>query len=172
MVHVHLRSFQAQDLPLIEPWFLDDETNRWLGGPDWPRLMLDLADRPLGEFRGAIETGRFRWTAWDGELPVGYVDCGIYDRWTTWDGERAVAEIDVPSGAVAFTVAPGCRRLGYGRQILQALFDAPEVADIELVGGGVEPQNVASIACLRSAGFSQENKEPDFEGMVYFVRRR
>jgi hypothetical protein len=61
---------------------------------------------------------------------------------------------------------------GYGRLILQALFDAPEVADVELIGGGVEPENVASIACLRSAGFSHENKEPDFEGMVYFVRRR
>ena len=78
----------------------------------------------------------------------------------------------MPSGAVAFTVAPARRRLGYGKLILQALFDAPEVADIELIGGGVEPENVASIACLRSAGFSQENKEPDFEGMVYFVRRR
>jgi ribosomal protein S18 acetylase RimI-like enzyme len=134
--------------------------------------MLDLADRPLSQFRGAMETGRFRWMAWDGDVPVGYVDCGTYDRWTTWDGERVTAAIEVPSGALTFTVAPAARRLGYGRQILDQLFDAPEVAEIELIGGGVEPENVASIACLRSARFSQESAEPDFEGIVYFIKRR
>jgi hypothetical protein len=60
VIQVHLRSFQAQELPLVEPWFLNDETKRWLGDPDWLRSMLDLADRPLGEFRAAMETGRFR----------------------------------------------------------------------------------------------------------------
>jgi hypothetical protein len=36
--------------------------------------MLDLADRPLGEFRGAVETGRFRWLAWVDDVAVGYID--------------------------------------------------------------------------------------------------
>jgi ribosomal protein S18 acetylase RimI-like enzyme len=169
---VQLRRFRPEELFLIEPWFLDPETERWLGGPHWPRLMLDLADRPFDEFRGAMETGRFHWLAWVGDAAVGYIDCGTYDRWTTWDGARVVGAIDVPSGALAFTVPPACRGLGYGRQVLCALFEAPEVADIALFGGGVEPENVASIACLRAAGFSQENEEPDFEGIVYFVRRR
>jgi RimJ/RimL family protein N-acetyltransferase len=85
---------------------------------------------------------------------------------------RVVRTIDVPSGALAFTVPPAYRGRGYCQQILHAVFDAPEVADIAVFGAGVEPENRASSACLRAAGFSQENEEPDFEGMVYFVRRR
>ena len=169
---IELRRFTRRELPQIEPWFSDDETQRWLGGPEWPRRMLDLAERPLDEFRGAVETGRFRWLAWREGVPLGYLDCGTYDRWTTWDGDEVVATIDVPSGALAFTVAPAYRRLGYGRQILNALFEAPEVSDIELFGGGVEPENVSSVACLRAAGFSQMEQDPDYEGMLHFVRRR
>jgi hypothetical protein len=48
--------------------------------------MLDLASRPLGEFRGATETGRYRWLAWERDRPVGCIDCGTTDRWTTWEG--------------------------------------------------------------------------------------
>jgi hypothetical protein len=49
-----LRAFEREQLALVEPWFLDSETNRWLGGPDWPRLMRNLADRALGEFRSPV----------------------------------------------------------------------------------------------------------------------
>jgi ribosomal protein S18 acetylase RimI-like enzyme len=169
---VRLQPFQREDLALIEPWFCDVETQRWLGGPDWPRLILDLADRPLGEFRGAWETGRFHWLAWVGDDPVGYLDCGTYDRRTTWNGEKVVGSIEVPSGALALTVAPACRRSGYGRRMLAALLEAPEVADIGLFDGGVEPENVPCGACLKSAGFRQQNLDADFEGMLYFVRDR
>ena len=169
---IELQTFQREELPLVEPWFLDAETQRWLGGPQWPRRMLDLAGRPLGEFRGAKETGRFRWLAWDGETPVGYLDCGTFDRWTTWDKDDITETVDVPSGGLALTVGPACRRVGYGREMLNALFEAPEVAEIQLFGGGVEPENVPCVACLKAAGFSQQDREPDFEGMVYFVRRR
>ena len=83
---LQLRPFERHHLPLVEPWFTDGDTRRWLGGPAWPRQMLDLADRPLGEFRGAAETGRYRWLAWDQGTAVGYIDCGTYDRWATWEG--------------------------------------------------------------------------------------
>jgi hypothetical protein len=45
--------------------------------------MLDLADAPLGIFRGAVETGRYRWLGWEDRRAVGYIDCGTHDRWTT-----------------------------------------------------------------------------------------
>jgi ribosomal protein S18 acetylase RimI-like enzyme len=169
---IRLRSFRRRELPLVEPWFSDPETQRWLGGPKWPRMMLDLADQPLGEFRGAMEIGRFRWLAWDGQVPVGYIDCGTFDRWTSWDGENVTETIDVPSGGLALTVAPECRRMGYGRQMLGALYESAEVADIGLFGAGVEPENASCVACLRAAGFRHLDPEPDFEGIVYFVRRR
>ena len=154
-----------------------------------------------------METGRFRWLAWDGDTAVGDIDCGTFDRWATGDERRATGDgrratsdgrratsderratsderratshgdnitgtIDVPSGGLALTLGPACRRRGYGRQMLNALFEAAEVADIELFGGGVEPEIVPCLACLKAAGFSQQDPEPDFEGMVYFVRRR
>lgn len=169
---IELRPFLRSQLRLVEPWFSDPLTQRWLGGPDWPRLMLDLAARPLAEFRGAMETGRLRWLAWDSETLVGYIDCGTFDRWTTWDGEKVTETIDVPSGGLALTVAPACRRIGYGRQMLNALFEAAEVADIKLFGAGAEPENVPCVSCLKAAGFTHQDPEPDFEGMIYYIRRR
>ena len=80
------RPFDREHLPLAEPWFTDAGTQRWLGGPGWARLMPGRAGRPLGEFRGAAETGRYRWLAWDRGTAVGYIDCGTYDRWATWEG--------------------------------------------------------------------------------------
>ena len=83
---MQLRSFAPGQLPLAQPWFADPDTQRWLGGPDWLPMMLNLADRPPGEFRGAVQTGRHRWLAWANGAAVGYIDCETYDRWTTWEG--------------------------------------------------------------------------------------
>jgi hypothetical protein len=145
-----LRPFTREHLSLVEPWFLDADTNRWLGGPDWPRLMLDLADRPLGEFRGAIETGRFRWLAWTSDRPIGYIDCGCYDRWTTWeggpDGRGVIATIGVPSGATAFLVDPDLRRRGYCTAMIGLLCKLPELAHIELLAAGSSPTMSAQFA--------------------------
>jgi Tetracyclin repressor-like, C-terminal domain len=82
---LELRPFGRKHLPLAGPWFAA-ATQRWLGGPAWPRQMLGRADRPLGEFCGAAETGRYRWLAWDQGAAVGSIDCGTYDRWATWEG--------------------------------------------------------------------------------------
>ena len=65
-------------------------------------------------------------------MPVGYIDCGTFDRWTTWDGNQVLEVVDVPSGGLALTVRG-------------------------LPGGG---------------RFTHQDTEPDFEGMVNFVRMR
>ena len=93
---------------------------------------------PLGEFRGARETGRFRWLAWEGEAPVGYLDCGTFDRWTTWETDDIAETVDVPSGGLALTVGPVPPSNGLWPRMLNALFQAPEVADIQLFRGGVD----------------------------------
>ncbi|HET8583851.1 MAG TPA: GNAT family N-acetyltransferase [Jatrophihabitans sp.] len=172
MGSVVLRPFESRHLPLVEPWFADAETQRWLGGPDWPRQMLALATRPLGEFRGASEMGRFRWIGWSDDVPVGYVDAGTFDRWTTWDGERVVGVMDWPCTTLAFVVAPTLRRRGYGTALLDAMLAAPELGHVELFGAGVEPGNVASVGCLLRAGFRALDADPDWEGFVYYVRSR
>jgi RimJ/RimL family protein N-acetyltransferase len=171
-----LRPFVPEQLPLTEPWFSDVETKRWLGDTDWPRRMLDLADRPLGEFRGAMETGRFRWLAWSGEDPVGYIDCGTFNRWTTWDvgpqGGQVVATIEAPSASIAYVVDPRCRGRGFAKAMIERLIEQPELSNVEVFGAGVEPDNVASVGALLKAGFRPLGAQPDFEGIIYFVWRR
>jgi RimJ/RimL family protein N-acetyltransferase len=171
-----LRPFTKSQLALVESWFADAETNRWLGGPDWPRLVLDLDDRPLGEFRGAIETGRYRWLAWDDDRPVGYIDCGTYDRWTTWEGgprgRGVIATTAVPSGSIAYVVDPDLRGRGYCRSMIELLLNLAGLAHIELFAAGVELGNVGSVRALLKSGFHPLDRDPDFEGVVYYAWRR
>jgi RimJ/RimL family protein N-acetyltransferase len=173
---LRLRPFQRRHLPLAEPWFTDPETRRWLGGPQWPRQMLDLAGRPLGEFRGAMETGRYRWLAWERDSPVGYVDCGTTDRWTTWEGgpggRGIISAIPVPSGSISYLADPARRGRGYGTAIITAVTATPELAHIALFTAGVEPANAASVGCLLKAGFRPLDPEPDWEGILYYARFR
>jgi RimJ/RimL family protein N-acetyltransferase len=173
---VQLRPFERGHLPLAQAWFADADTQRWLGGPDWLPEMLDLADRPLSEFRGAVETSRHRWLAWDNRTPVGYIDCGTYDRWTTWEGGpagRGVTDtIPVPCGSIAYVVDPGHRRRGYATAMITAVTTMPELAHIEFFTAGIEPENTASAGCLRDAGFQPLRPEPDWEGIVYYALSR
>ena len=176
MEGLRLRPFGWDDLPLVQPWFHDTDTQRWLGGPRWPRQMLEHSQRPLGEYRGARETGLYRWLAQIGDLPVGYIDCGTYDRWTTWEGgdggRGVVGTIDVPAAAIGYVVAPQWRRRGYGTAMILELMAMPELVDITLFAAGVEPANTASIRSLDRAGFHPLDPEPDWEGFVYYVRFR
>ena len=169
---LELRPFERKDLPLVEPWFLDAGTQRWLGGPAWPRQMLDRADRPLGGFRGATETGRYRWLARDQGTAVGYIDCGTYDRWATWEGgpggRGVIGVIPVPAGSISYVVDPARRRRGYCAAMVAAVMAMPDLTGIELFVAGVEPANAGSVGCLRRAGFVPLDPEPDWEGVVYY----
>jgi RimJ/RimL family protein N-acetyltransferase len=138
-------------------------------------MALKLADAPLGEFRGAQETGRYRFLAWDKGVPVGYIDIGTFDRWATWeggpDGRGVVDVIDEPSGAMAYVVDPALRRRGYGFDMMLALMGIPALSHVQLFAAGIEPENTASVRCLLSAGFAPLDPA-DWEGIVYYARRR
>jgi RimJ/RimL family protein N-acetyltransferase len=176
MSELRLQPFAREQLRQVESWFEDPDTERWLGGQGWMRLVLELADRPLGEHRGAVETGRYGWSAWDRDELVGYIDCGTTDRWTTWEGgtngRGVVATIPVASGNLAYVVDPVVRRRGYGTTMIATLLTLPDLAHIELFAAGVEPDNVASVQCLRAAGFEAQDSNPDWEGIVYYFHRR
>jgi hypothetical protein len=77
MPELELRPFERGHLPLVALWFDDADRQEWLGRPRSPPLALDLQHRPLGEFRGAIETGRYRWLAWERDKAIGYIDCAL-----------------------------------------------------------------------------------------------
>jgi RimJ/RimL family protein N-acetyltransferase len=173
-----LATFTRVDLAVVEPWFADEDTRRFLGGPDWPAAMLEHADRAVGtEFRGALQTGARRYLARIGARPVGYIDCGIFDRCTVYGGEGpdgpvVTDAVEAVTGAFAFVVDPAARRHGYGRAMISALVGHSDLRPVELFEAGVEPDNTASRRCLQAAGFELRTTQPDFEGMLYYQRAR
>ncbi len=173
-----LRAFTRADLASVESWFRDPQTRRWLGGPEWPAIMLDRADRVVGEeFRGAVQTGAYRYLARSEGRAIGYVDCGTFDRCTIYggegpDGPLITDTLDVPTGSIAFVVDPDVRRRGLGRAMITAVTHRPELRFVELFEAGVEPENTASRRCLEAAGFHLRSQWPDFEGMLYYRARR
>jgi RimJ/RimL family protein N-acetyltransferase len=171
---LRLRPFRQRQLPLTDRWFADADTQRWLGGPGWPGLILDLHKRPLGEHRGAVETGRYSWLAWDGDTAVGYVGCDTYDRCTTWDGSPdgrgVVKTLPVPTANLSYVVDPALRRRGYGTSIIAALMASSQITYVSLFVAGVEPANTGSISCLLKNGFQPLDPAPDWEGTVYYAR--
>lgn len=169
-----LRACTRADLRIVEPWFRDPDTRRFLGDPKWPWRILELGERVVGQsFRGAIQTGAYRYLAHADGSPVGYVDCGMFDRCTVCAGEGPdgpiIAEaIEVTTGSIAFVIDPQLRRRGVGRAMIGALIRRPELGFIELFEAGVEPGNVAARRCLEAAGFRTRSGQPDFEGMLYY----
>ncbi len=73
---------------------------------------------------------------------------------------------------VTLVVDPARRRRGYGTATLQAVVEHPAMSHVRLFFGGVEHDNVASIACLTRAGFHRRSREPDFEGMLSYSLER
>ena len=169
-----LRNFEREDLATVEPWFNDPDTQRYLGGSDWPQRMLEHGERTVGEtFRGAVQTSAHRYLAHVHGRPCGYVDCGTFDRCTVYGGEDergpiVIGTLHVPTGSIAFVVDPALRGRGVGREMLDALFRRPELRPVELFEAGVEPENVRSRRCLERAGFRLRSRQPDFEGMLYY----
>lgn len=136
------------------------------------RLILDLHERPLGEYRGAVETGRYNWLAWEDERAVGYAGCGTYDRCTTWDGRGVVRTLPVPTANLSYVIDPVRRRQGYGTSVIAALLASPDIAQVSLFVAGVEPANTGSISCLVRSGFEPLDPAPDWEGTVYYAWSR
>jgi hypothetical protein len=97
-----------------QTWFEAVETQRWLGGRDGPQMSLDLADGPLGEFRGSQQT-----------LPIRSVGeghccrvCGLRHLRSMGHVGRCppggLSVLEEPSGAIANVIDPARRRRGYG----------------------------------------------------------
>jgi hypothetical protein len=66
MGRIDLVPFTAEEVPRIEPWFDDAETQDRLGGRDWIRRMPTLLTATIGdEYRGKVVTGRRTWIGLD-----------------------------------------------------------------------------------------------------------
>jgi RimJ/RimL family protein N-acetyltransferase len=145
---IGLRPLRRADCDRMGAWFADADTNRWLGGAEWPLEVLALCDPA---------SGRFAYAAVSGDELVGLVDVECYaDR-------RA---------SMAIVVAPGLRRQGVGRKILDQVLEQPDLAHILEFFGGVEVGNIASQRLITAAGFLAMQDGPDEEGFTYYARRR
>ncbi|MCR6633908.1 GNAT family protein [Devosia sp.] len=141
---LRLKPLDASDLPIVEPWFDDAETQRWLGGREWPALGFRLQgpDRQL-------------YLALDETTPVGLLDCETY-----------------PDNSASFAVvtAPEMRNRGIGRAILSAFMAEPAYSQITRFFAGIERGNVASAALMLRCGFVEG--EEDEDGFTDFEYRR
>ena len=144
---VVLRELTKADLPVVERWFAEPGPRRWLGDESWPRRLVNLA---------AHSAGRFAFAAVADDAIVGLVDVERY-------GDARAA--------VALVVAPGQRRRGVGKAIVQTLRKQPALASVAEFFGGVEAGNVAGAALVCSAGFERVTEGPDDEGFTYFALR-
>jgi RimJ/RimL family protein N-acetyltransferase len=171
---VVLRRLTTRDLPALAGWFQDADTSRFLGGPDWPAAMLANAERAVGtDFRGPRQTAADHFLALTDGVPVGYVDCGTFDRCAVYGGEGQdgpiiLETIEAITGAIAFTIDPARRREGLATRMIRALIDHPDLSTVELFEAGVEPENHASRRTLEAAGFHLRSPEPDCEEMLYY----
>jgi hypothetical protein len=53
-----------------------------------------------------------------------------------------------------------------------SLMRMPQLVQVSLFAAGIEPENTASVQCLLSAGFHPLDAVSDWEGIVYYARRR
>jgi RimJ/RimL family protein N-acetyltransferase len=150
-----LRAFTDDDLPVVERWFDHPGTEAFLGGRDWPRLVLRLQGH-VGDAAGGPPWTVSR-TSWvgvvDGEI-VGLVDLEVYD-----DGDASLALV----------VDPERRGEGHGRAILSALEHLQETRAVTRLYGFVTPRNTASIRCLLAVGY-QRTRRPDLDGFIEFSK--
>lgn len=126
-------------LPVIKNWFSDSDTQRWVEEPS-DRLVSYINSEPQ----------YYAWVATQESEAVGLVFC----------------EIEKEVGSVYLIVNPGLRRRGYSRRILHQLKRRPEIAGASALIAEIDPKNVASLVCFRSAGFSEESEILSEEGLV------
>lgn len=138
------RPLRAEDLPYVEVWFDDSATQRWLGGRDWLRNLLHLADKP----------DRFALVFMQLDEPVALLDL----------------ERNADSAAIAIVVAPSHRKERVASTILQSIFALPAAEHLVEVVGEVEQGNIASERMLRAARFLFVGRT--HEGFGRYVLRR
>jgi RimJ/RimL family protein N-acetyltransferase len=146
-VRLTVRSFCAADLVSVEPWFDDRETQRWLGGREWPRRLLVLAR----------QSNRVALLYTHARRPIGLLDLERFP-----DGRAAVAVV----------VSPEHRGRGVATAMLGSIFDLAEAKGVGEAVGEVEFGNTAGERCIRAAGFVRDVEAVTSERFLRFLLHR
>lgn len=128
---------------MLRSWFSDPELRRRFEYPT--RIWFDYV---------CNEPNVYGWLIQDGNFVVGHLQLDINTEQT---------------GYIGFYVNPKLRNKGYGKRILDAFLERPEVSSLNKIVAEAEVNNVASHRCLQSAGFIQEVNEPNREGFLSFI---
>jgi len=146
-----------EQLSIVEPWFDDPDSRRFLGGPEEVAGDIELMRTTPGTvFRGHLVLSNHVWIVYEEEQAVGYLGVECYDNGTA---------------GFSFLVAPSVRRRGIGVRILSELDRIDVLRETHTYIGGISPSNTASRRCLEKAGFCVGDR-PDHEGMLPIEKKR
>ena len=139
------------------------------GAPATGRVLIrEMLSRDatavLGIYQAGLDTGQAsfetiapQWTTFDSTHRTAhrYVAVGELDDVLGWVAVSSVSARAVYAGVVEHSiyVHPAARGLGLGREVLDALIGSTESAGIWTLQSGVFPENTASLALHRRAGF-------------------
>jgi ribosomal protein S18 acetylase RimI-like enzyme len=126
-----------------ESWFSDSELRRRIERPtsNWFHYVRN-------------EPGVYAWLIYAGGIPAGVIQ---FD---------AAAD---QTGSFSIAVKPRLRSRGVGKRIVRAFLARPEVLQLRRLTAGVKHDNVPAQRCLRAAGFTQQNVNPDNDGFLAFI---
>jgi L-amino acid N-acyltransferase YncA len=122
---------------------------------DWPAVAAVYAEG-IATGNATFETGVPSWEQWDaGHLPGHRLVAELDGRVAGWTAVSPVSARRAYAGVVEHSVyvAGSARGRGVGRQLLAALIESTERGGIWTIQTGVFPENAASLALHRSAGF-------------------
>ena len=119
--------------------------------------VLDVYRRGIDEGDATFETSAPGWAEFDAAKLAEhrYVAVEPDGRLLGWVAATAVSERCVYAGVVEHSVYvhPDARGRGVGAALLRALIESTEAAGIWTIQSGIFPENAASLALHRRAGF-------------------
>ena len=118
--------------------------------------VLAIYQAGIDEGNATFETRAPGWEAFTAaHLPAHRFVAAVAGRVTGWVAASAVSGRCVYAGVVEHSVYvhPAARGQGTGRRLLAALITSTEAAGIWTIQSGIFPENTASLALHRAAGF-------------------
>jgi L-amino acid N-acyltransferase YncA len=128
-----------------------------LSAADWPEVAAIYAEG-LATGQASFETAVPSWADWDAShLAVGRLGARHGGRLVGWAALAPVSRRAVYAGVaeVSVYVAAAARGQGIGRALLAALVRASEEAGLWTLQAAIFPENAASVALHRGAGFRE-----------------
>jgi L-amino acid N-acyltransferase YncA len=127
--------------------------------PEHAAAVLEIYQLGIDEGQATFETTAPTWEAFNAaKLPEHrHVALDESGRVLGWTAATAVSDRCVYAGVVEHSVYvhPDARGRGIGTALLQALIASTETAGIWTIQSGIFPENTASLALHRRAGFRE-----------------